>query len=244
MINLSAIGHEFRRILFSRKYFYMLLLVGLSTHGTLSGHIMGGVYGTSPFSRLSYAKFLTMSNPLLLLSLAFLCTAVFSEKEIAARKILFSTPISPVEYFAIKGAAIACAYLLLAALLMLYSFAFYGWHFRFFHYTEFIHPMLVFLLSPAIFVFGLSMVAGKFSGKLLYGLLPVLFLFGAFNMGLPVWADLCGNNFLINYSKMILQTFGNQDMVYHVPRAFLLSRLLMALTGIALFAVACRKIKC
>ena len=243
MTSIAAIGHEFRRIVLSRKYFYLLLLLGLSSHKILASLMEQGAYGTAPFSRVSYMKFVIGVNPLLLAILALLCAAVFSEKELAARKILFSSPISPAGYFAIKGTAIAGAFLIAVALPILYSFALYAWQFRFFQYTEFIHPILVFLLPPAIFTFGLAMAMGKVSVKLVYVCVPVLFLSGVVTVGLPVWMDLCGTNFLLNYQKALFLAHRTNEMAYHLPTNFLLSRILLASVGVLLFGVACHKIK-
>jgi hypothetical protein len=225
----------------TRKYFYILLLLGISSHLTLTRLLAHGTLGTPPFSQLSYAGFLSSTSPLLLVALVLLCAAVFSEKENAVRKILFSAPITHAGYLNLKGAAIAAAFLLAAALPIVHSFAYFGWHFRFFRFDEFIHPILIFLLPSAVFIFGLSMATGEISVKLVYGLLPIVFLLGALNLDLPVWVDLCANNFLLDYQKTLFRSLGSMEVVYHVPMSFLLSRCVLAISGVILFIFACRK---
>jgi hypothetical protein len=166
---------------------------------------------------------------------------VFSEKETAVRRILFSAPISYAGYFSAKGAAIAGALLLAAALPIVLSFVYLGWYFRFFQFGDFIHPIVVFLLPSVVFVFGLSMAAGRISAKLVYGLVPIVFLFGFLNLELPVWVDLCSNNFLLHYHKMLFRSLGSMEAVYHIPMNFLLSRMVLAISGVVLFAFACRR---
>lgn len=241
MTKFYVIGYEFQQIVFTRKYFYILLLLAISSHMKLTRLLAHGTLGTPPFSQLSYASFLSSTAPLLLLALVLLCAAVYSEKELAVRKILFSAPITHAEYLKFKGVAIAAAFLLATALPIAYSFVYFGWHFRFFRFDDFIHPILVFLLPSALFVFGLSMAAGRISITLVYGILPAIFVLGIFNLDLPIWVDLCANNFLLDYQKTLFRSLGSMKAVYHVPWDFLLSRGILAISGIILFAIACRR---
>ena len=103
MSSLAATSYELRRIVFSRKYLYLTLLLGYVTYRGLTGKLSHGVHGTAPFSRLSYTSFLVSISPFLLVFLMLLCASVFSDREIAARKIIFSTPITPRGYLGIKG---------------------------------------------------------------------------------------------------------------------------------------------
>lgn len=244
MINLSVIAYELRRIVCTRKYLYLLIIVGIFSHSTLARLLVDGVHGTAPFSRLSYAQYLVTLNPILLSILALLWLPVFSEREMAVRRILFSAPISQPVYYFIKSSAIGTTFLLISAFPILYSFGFFGWHFGFFNFGQFINPITAFALPSALFVFGLSMAAGRISVKVLYGLIPLLFLSGVINLLLPVWVDLCANNFLLSYPKMIARTFGTLDMTYHLPIDFILSRTLLAVLGLLLYVVSCRKAKC
>jgi hypothetical protein len=201
------------------------------------------VYGTPPFSRLSYAKFLVSTSPFLLVFLITLCGGVFSEREISTRNIVFSTPITTRGYFGLKSAAITGAFLLVASVLIATSFAFIGWQFRYFRFHEYLHPICVFLVPPLLFGFGLAMAAGRISGKLVYGILPALFAMGILNVDLPVWIDLCGNNFLTNLSKVVFRSLGTVEMHYFVPASFLMSRCLFVLIGVGLLILACRRIR-
>lgn len=243
MISHSVIAYEIRRIVWTRKYLYLLIIVGIFSHNALARLLVDGFHGTAPFSRLSYADYLVALNPILLSILALLWVPVFSEREIAARRLLFSTPISQPVYYFIKSTAIMTAFLFLAALPILYSFSFFGWNFGFFEFGQFANPITAFAIPSALFVFGLSMAAGRISAKALYGLISLLFLSGVINLALPVWLDLCSNNFLMSYQKMIARTFGSLDMIYHLPKEFILSRALLAGLGLLLFGVSCRKTK-
>jgi hypothetical protein len=238
MNTIAALGWELRRILLTRTYLYSLLLILLFSQNTLGRLIIDGVYGAAPYSPLSYAQFLVMLTLPLLIVLMLWCGAVFSEKERAVRRIVLSTPITNAGYLAIKTAAIAAAFLLTAGLMVAGSFAFYGWQFGFFAFHEFLNPLAVFLLPPAVFILGLSLAAGQLHPRLVYGLVPLVFCAGVANLGLPLWLDLCANNFLMNYPKILMQTLGTSEMVYSLPTNFVISRVGLALAGAALLGWA------
>jgi hypothetical protein len=243
LISLTAVRYELLRIAFSRKYFYFLLLLAYVTYQGVTGVLTHGANGTPPFSRLSYANFLTGITPYLVVLLVLLCAGVFSKSEIAARRIIFSTPITSAEYFGIKGTAIVSAFLIAAAVPIVASLVFIGWQFRCTRFHEYIHPILVFFAPSAVLTFGLAMAAGRISVKLVYALLPVLFMIGVINVDLPVWFDLCGNNFLLYFTKIVFRSLGSVEIKYFVPTDFIMSRFAYVVLGVALSFFACRKIR-
>jgi ABC-type multidrug transport system permease subunit len=241
MNTLAAVGWELRRILLTRTYLYSLLLVLLISYDALNRLIIGGTYGTAPYSQVSYAQFLVLMNGFLIAILMLWCGGVFSERERAVRRIVLSTPISHAGYIAIKVAAIAGAFLLMAGLTVAASFVFYGRQFGFFAFHEFINPLAVFLLPPAVFAIGLSMAAGRLHSRLPYGLIPLVFFGGLLNLGLPLWLDVTGNTFLFNYPKILMRTFGTGEMIYYLPGSFLATRAALILAGIGLLVWAARR---
>lgn len=107
----------------------------------------------------------------------------------------------------------------------------------------FIEPILVFLVPSVVFVFGLSMAVGRLSAKLVYGLVPIVLFAGVFCFRLPVWVDLCGNNFLTGYFRMLVLNRGSAEMVYYLPTSLILSRWLLVVAGVLLLAISCRKLR-
>ena len=65
---------------------------------------------------------------------------------------------------------------------------------------------------------------------------------GMFSLRLPVWVDICGNNFLSNYFRMLVLTRESAEMVYYLPPSLIVSRWIFALAGMVLFVISCRKI--
>ena len=216
----------------------MLLIESLFAFYILMSFVFEGKDGTAPFSKWTYSQFLTLIGPLLSSLLVLLCMSVFSEKEIAVRKIIFSAPLSESKYYLLKASAITAVFVFTASVPILLSFAYYAYYFNFYAYAEFLLPILSFLLPSHVLVLGLAMVAGRINSRLLYLLLPVLFL-GFFYMGLPVWFDLFGNNFLTWPLRLSLGVFEG-PIPYTLPGEFLYSRLIFIFAGVSLLALACR----
>ncbi|MBM4028843.1 MAG: hypothetical protein FJ280_26130 [Planctomycetes bacterium] len=241
MNTLTAIGWELRRLLLTRACLYSLLVVLLLSYDILNRLIIGGTYGAAPYAQVSYAQFVTLLNPFLLIVLMLWVGGVFSERERAVRRIVLSTPITNAGYFAIKAAALAAAFLLLAGLTVTASFVFYGRQFGFFSFQTFLSPLVVFLLPPAVFVLGLSMAAGQLHPRLPFGLIPLIFFAGVLNLGLPLWLDITGNTYMFDYPKILMQTLGTGEMVYYLSNGFLATRVALVVAGSALFVWAAKR---
>jgi hypothetical protein len=238
MNTVAVIGWELRRILLTRTYLYSLLLILLLSQNTLGRLIIDGYYGAAPYAPVSYMHFVVMLNLPLLIVLMLWCAAVFSEKERAVRRIVLATPITGTGYLAIKTAALVAAFALTVGLMVAGSFVFYGRQFGFFAFQDFLHPLVVFLLPSAVFILGLSLAAGQLHPRLAYGLVPLVFCLGVVYLGLPFWLDLCGNNLITIYPKILMRTLGTGEMVYYLPPSFLLSRVGLVVAGLVLLAWA------
>lgn len=235
---LKALKYEVMRLAYTKKYFYMLLIESLFAFYVLMSFVFEGKDGTAPFSSWTYSKFLSLIGPLLSIILVLLCMSVFSEKEIAVRKIIFSAPLSESKYYLLKASAITAVFVFTASVPILLSFAYYAYYFNFYAYAEFMLPILLFLLPSQVLVLGLALVAGRINSRLLYLLLPVLFL-ESLAMKFPVWFDLFGINFLSLSLRRSLEVFEG-PIPYTLPGEFLYSRLVFIFAGVCLLALACR----
>jgi len=241
MRTLCLVGYELRRILLTRAFFYGLLLLLLFSQDVLRRLIIEGTYGAAPYSPLSYAQFLVLLNPLLMGVLMLWCAGVVSERQQAVRRIVLSTPITPAGYLGIQVGAIGLAFLISSGLVVAASLVFYGWQFGFYGFREFLSPILAFWLPAAVFALGVGVAAGQIHPRLVLALLPLLFFAGVFNLGLPSWLDICGNNFMLDYPKILMRTLGTGDMVYYLPSGFLASRVGLLVAGVLLLGWAARR---
>ena len=235
---LKVLKYEVLKLAYNKKYFYMVLIESLFACYILVRFMSGGKDGTAPFSKWTYSEFLSLIGPFLSVMLVLLCMSVFSEKEVAVRKIIFSAPLSETKYYLLKASAITAVFVFAASLPILLSFAYYAYYFNFYAYAEFMLPVLFFLLPSQVFVLGFALAVGRINSRLLYPLLPLVFFLGFFNPRLPVWVDLFGNNFLSWPLRWYLGVMEG-PIPYTLPVDFLYSRLAFAFMGIFLLVLAC-----
>lgn len=236
--------YELRRLMYNKKYFYMSLILCINTIDTLMRNIIEGTYSTAPFSKWSYSDFIGVTTPFLLIILIFLCITVFDEKEEAMKRIIFATPFSKRKYYFLKASSIGVVFLITALIPIVISFVYYIKLFDYYDFGEFIKPILLFLLPPFIFILGLSMALGKINVKLLYIMVPMIYFTCGLNLGFPVWMDLCGNNFILEYGLYLsVESFSGGNIPYDIPSSFIYSRLVFAVLGVALFLMASRNNK-
>lgn len=241
MINLVLLKYEIRKLIFTKKYFYMMLLLIIWTVDILMRLIINGFRHTAPFSQWSYTEFINLVSPILLMILILLCTSIFSEREKAVRSIIYSTPIAEAKYYMMKGSAITIVFIITAAIPILISFVYYVFLFEYTQYQYFIVPILLFMIPCSVFIFGLSIVLGRISGKLLYALAPLTFIMGTLNLHfIPTWLDLFGNNLMNTYAISFISRIDSEVIPYVIPNNFIYSRVVFAFLGIFLFAFACR----
>lgn len=236
MTKLKLFNYELKQIVFSKKYFYInliLILSGLNAlNSNLSPHNPVGI-----MTEWSYSNFITTSNSFLITFTILLCIAVFSKNEEKVKNIVFSTEFSEKGYYLIKQLSILAAITISLLILVIGSFIWYGYYLNFYSYYKFLYPIFIFAFPPIIFTMGISMNIGRWSEKILYLLVPLLFIGTNLNLKLPCWVDIAGNNtiFVLNYFLVR----GAEE--FNLPKDFICSRILMVGIGILLGIFACRK---
>lgn len=236
MTNIKLFNYELKQIIYTKKYFYInliLILFGLNTlDGNLSPHNPVGIV-----TKWSYSSFITSCNSFLIVFTAILCITIFSEKEEKVKNIIFSTKFSEKGYYLIKQLSIFTAITISLLILIITSFIWYGYYLKFYSFKDFLYPIFIFAFPAIIFTLGISMNLGRWSEKILYLLVPLLFIGTALTLRLPCWVDIAGNNtiYVLNYFTVR----GNEDFI--LPINFICSRLIMVGIGIILGVFACRK---
>ncbi|BCZ46802.1 hypothetical protein psyc5s11_28690 [Clostridium gelidum] len=245
MINLVLLKYEIRRLILTKKFFYMILILCVWTVDVLMRLVINGFYYTAPFSQWSYSEFINLFSPILFIILILLCTSIFSESEKSVKNIIYSTPISESKYYIMKGCGVFVVFIITTIIPIVISFVYYAFLFEYTEYQYFILPILLFIIPTSLFIFGLSIFLGKINNKLLYALIPFTFIMGALNLRyLPVWIDVFGNNFVQDYGLHFIMGSDSDVVPYIIPNDFLCSRLVLVALGILLFIFACKPKKC
>jgi ABC-type multidrug transport system permease subunit len=239
---INLLGYEIKRIVWSKKYLYIVLLIAASAYDSLTRLITGGYMGTAPFSDWSYTLFLNLISPLLMVVMIFIISSTFNDKEMRARSIIFSSPITQTKYYMLKSFAVFVTFILASLVPIFMSFIYYKAMFGYSEFGSFIKLIFAFLFPTFIFFLGLSMLLGKINVKLIYGLVPVAFLMGALNLEIiPIWADIFGNNFFNMYSFSMLIGREMEFVPLKLPSSFIYTRLEFILLGLIFILYTCKK---
>lgn len=236
-MNKTILKYEIKRLIFNKKFFYMVLIIGVLSYDFLTRLIIGGYGYSAPFSQLSYSVFMSMMVPFCLVVLFLFCTNVFSRKEINARKIVFSSPVTQTKYYTLKAAAILVSILIVSLVPIIMSFLFYSITFNYHNFLNFIVPIILFFLPPVFLAIGLFLLAGSISNKLLYILIPVIYFFSSFNFNQPNLLDFSGTSYLTSFSYTINPMLASSNILPNISSSFLISRLAFIVVGFVLFFI-------
>jgi len=126
--------------------FFILTAITLCySYYTLTTHTILGTDYTAPFSVLSYRNYLTAMIPILLLSMFFFVSFLFSKKEASVQHLTLATKVNKKKYLGIKLLAITISFIITALITISMSFIFYAKFFNFYDFTRFLLPSFVFL---------------------------------------------------------------------------------------------------
>lgn len=233
MNNLTVIKYEIQKLVFTKKYFYMILVLAVWTTDVLLRLVINGFYSTAPFSKWSYSEFMTLVCPIFSIIIILLCAEIFSEKEKNVTKIIFAAPLSKAKYYIIKEVSVFTVVIMTALLPVLLSFIYYIYIFGYSEFQNFIVPVFLFAAAQIIFIFGLAVFTGKINRKLLYVLAPVIFALGSINLSdISVFADIFGNDFLQTYGIQYIYSCTGSQIDFIIPQNFIISRIIFVGFGI------------
>lgn len=186
--------YEFRRLVCSRTYLLLLAAVVAYCVFLLRSSVIFGTLYTAPFSKWTFCDYLSSVSVLLLVLLLALCARQFIPSERGAMTIISAAPTPVSTFKAIRYGAIACAFLIAAALSVGVCFAFYWLVFDYTAFGGLIWLSMPMLLPSALLVFGVSMLLGNKKAALVYVLLGVVLIVGAFRISLPAYIDIIGSS--------------------------------------------------
>lgn len=221
--------YELKRLLLNKFFIALLVITVLYSYQILKGDIIVGVAYTAPFSSWSYGKYLADVMPLLLITLLFFITFLYSNQEKQVKQLTFATPVSPLKYAFIKCSAMTVGYFIISLFVIILSLIFYGVIFGFYGFTNFIIPILLTLIPSMLFIFGVGLLAGSVQSNILYALMIVVLLIGF--LPLPGFADLYGGYLFSTYPLELPVGLDGEPM-FSLPIAFLLSKISYSVGGV------------
>ncbi len=174
----------------------MLLLIATLAYSVslLRSLVLYGTNYTAPFSVLTFLTYCASLAPFLFILLLVLCTKQLIASERGAEAIISATPV-PVHVFRlIRYSAIACVFILAAALPIAACFVFYRLLFDYTSVGVLLLPGLLLLVPSAILLFGVAILLGNRKSATVYVLLAVILIVSVFRISLPWFIDILGSS--------------------------------------------------
>ncbi|MCL2066956.1 MAG: hypothetical protein FWG99_05785 [Treponema sp.] len=221
--------YELKRLMFNRLFLALLIITGLYSYMTLSREIILGVAFTAPFSPWSFSAYLAKILPLLILTLLFFITFIYSNHEKQVRQLTFATPVDPFKFNFVKYASIAAGFFVITLFVILMGMVFLAVLFRFYHFGDFIIPIAITIIPCFLFVIGAGLLLGGIQYNFLY-VLMIAFLLPGF-LPLPPFFDLYGGNFFTSH-PLTLPTGLYGEPAFTLPASFILGRVCYSAAGV------------
>lgn len=203
----------------------------LYSYQILRKDIIVGIAYTAPFSGWSYGMYLARVLPLLLITLIFFITFLYSKEEKQVKQLTFATPVNPLKYGLIKGLTIVVGYIIILLFVIVISLLFYGVIFHFYKFTDFIIPSLITLIPALFFIFGAGLVIGSIHPNMLYVLIILVLLIGF--LPLPTFVDLYGGQTFSTY-PLTLPVGLDGEPPFILPTSFLIGKVFFSVIGAAM----------
>nr|WP_319489257.1 hypothetical protein [uncultured Caproiciproducens sp.] len=218
--------YELKRLFCSKEYLLLLAVSIAYCLVLLRGSVIYGTGFTAPFSQWTFCSYLSSAAVLLFILLLALCARQFTTSERRVMTIIEASSIQMAEFRAIRYAAIACAFLTAMGFSFGTCFVFYRLVFDYTGFGSLIYAGLILLLPPALFLFGAAMILGYKKQALVYILLAIVLILGAFGISLPACIDLIGIS--------VIRPLYDGVQKFTFSTEFLAGRAAFAIAGIAL----------
>jgi len=230
--------YELKRLMLNKFFLALALITGLYSYMILSGEIIIGVAYTAPFSPWSYGAYLARVLPLLMVTLLFFITYMYSNQEKQVKQLTFTTPVDPYKYGVVKCAAMVAGFFAISLFVIIISMVFYAVLFRFYNFGSFFIPIVITLLPCLFFILGLGLLVGSIQSNILYALMIAVLLLGS--LPFPKFFDLCGGNLFASY-PLALPVGLDGEPPFTLPVSFILGRFFFTAAGVLMAALGIKR---
>lgn len=232
--------YELKRLILNKFFFLLAAVSGLYGYLILSDEIIYGIAYTAPFSPWSYGIYIAKVLPLLLVTLLFFITFLYSRQEKQVRLLTSATPVNIPVYCAIKCAAITAGFVIISLFVILISVIFYAKVFGFYNFSKFLAPIFITLIPAFLFIFGIGLLAGSIQSNILYALRLAALALGFFP--LPEFFDIYGGTFFASY-PLTLPAGVDGEPAFTLPALFIAGKIFFSAAGICMIFFGARRYK-
>ena len=230
--------YELKRLIFNRLFIALLIITGFYSYMTLSRETILGIAFTAPFSPWSFSAYLAKILPLLMITLLFFITLMYSNHEKQVGQLTFAAPADPVSFVFIKCSAAAAGLFIMSLFVIALGTVFLALLFRFTGFGGYIMPVVIILVPCLLFVLGAGLLLGGLHASILYVLMAASLLF-AF-LPLPSFFDLYGGRFFSTY-PLTLPAGPDGEPALALSASFILGRLSFCAAGVLMLLLGIKR---
>lgn len=217
--------YEFKRLLLSKEYILLLIATLAYCVSLLRGMVIFGANYTAPFSQLTFLTYCASLAPLLFILLLLLCAKQFKSSERGMEAIISAMQMPLPVLRLLRYGALACAFLIAAALPLMACFAFYRLVFDYKAVGELFLSGVLLLLPSAVILFGTAMLLGNKGAAAVYVLLAAVLILSVFQISLPGFIDIIGSS--------VTQTLDSGEQAFAFSPEFIAGRMTLLVVGAA-----------
>ncbi len=217
--------YEFKRFVINKLFLGLSIIQLIYAAILMNGEIIYGVANTAPFSPWSFGTYMGKLSPILLLSLLYLISSLFSKKEQSVLHITNITVIDKGKYYLVRIIAIMISYIILVSISVVFGIVNNYIIFNIGLNIEILKTVIISILPSFLLILGLGLYIGNVNPKYIVILMGIVVL--AYNP-LNKFIDLYGIKFFSEYpySLNIL------DPSLQLSKSFLISRIAHIIIGI------------
>ncbi|MDS0527740.1 hypothetical protein NNC19_18785 [Clostridium sp. SHJSY1] len=223
---IRLLKYELKRLIINKFFLGLLIISAFYSYQVMGGDIILGVANTAPFSGWSYGEYLAKELPILLVTLLFFVSFLYSRQEKSVQTLTKATPINPFKFQMLRYGTIIIGFLLISVIPIGYSMWFYKVNFHFTDFESLVFPTVITLLPAMLFVLGLGVLGGRFNQGIIFVFMVAVILLSYFQ--LPYVIDLLGGSFLERYPASL-------DIVepaFTIPVSVLIGKAIYCLSGL------------
>nr|WP_242878812.1 hypothetical protein [Clostridium beijerinckii] len=229
---IKLLKYELKRLIINKFFLGLLIISSIYSYEVMTSDIILGVANTAPFSGWSYGEYLAKVLPILLVTLLFFISFLYSKQEKNVQDLTNATPIDQFKFQMLRFGTIIIGFVLISMIPILYSVWFYSVNFHFLSFGGLVLPAFITLVPSMLFVFGIGSLGGRYHQGLIFGLMVVVLLINY--VPLPYEVDLFGGNFFTQYPMSLSVV----EPEFSIPIGVAIGKLIFGLTGLLMIILS------
>lgn len=229
---IKLLKYELKRLIINKFFLGLLIISAIYSYEVMTSDIIIGVANTAPFSGWSYGEYLAKVLPILLVTLLFFISFLYSKQEIRIQALTKATPVDQLKFQMLRFGTIVIGFVLISMVPILYSLWFYSTNFHFLSFGSLVLPAFITIVPSMLFVFGIGSIGGRYNQGVIFGLMIVVLLINY--VPLPYEIDLFGGNFFEKYPKSLSVV----EPAFSIPIEVVIGKLIFGLTGLLMIILS------